>query len=378
MCEFNRESFLEDQRSLIPGVLRAGQPGVISGPAGSLKTAITLDLLIAVATGRDFLGHFPVTEPGPTLLITHETMRSTIQDLTRRICAQRGVDPDGVKDFCVCTEWPDLRNIAHLARLRELITRHKLKVVAIDLACVSLSFLKNRAPGEKPAPPERPARGRFRPRAKSAGGAVRLARSTGCSVLFVHVDRCGRDVAQTPFAEFAAQWIQLSRRTRSRSQRGLDPQTGNHELWMNCGSLDCEAGTWAVDVQEGEPNQPGRHWHVEVLSPDAARARVAEQDQRAFDQRREARVTAPLQRDRKRILDLLDDARDGLTATALRNLLCCNSDWARRVLQSLLLSGEVETNGNATGRGGAPLYRLPRHGTGSPAGHRRGRRKRKG
>jgi AAA domain len=49
-----------DTRYLIPGILAAGQPGGIFGAFKTLKTSITADLLISLASGTPFLGHFAV------------------------------------------------------------------------------------------------------------------------------------------------------------------------------------------------------------------------------------------------------------------------------------------------------------------------------
>jgi AAA domain len=377
-CDFNRESFFEDQRWLVPGVLLAGQPGVISGPVGSLQTAIALDLLISVDTGRDFLGRFPVAETGRTLFMTHESLRPAIQDLARRICAARGIDPNSLQGFCVCTEWPDMSNINHLSRLRDIIASQKFKVVAIDPACLPLFERNGPLPKNWTGNNDKNRRLPKDSHDKDSGlisnpleALAHLSRSTGCSVLFVHRSTGSRQaIGCSPLmpnaqclmptskclmpnlANYAHQWIQLSHRAR------FDPQTGNHELWMSCGTLDRADGTWAVDVREGETNKPGRHWQVDVLPPDAARERLAEQNQRDADQRRERRAKAPLERDRKRMIKRLEDARDGLTATALRNLLGCNGDWAKHVLQSLMASGDVEISDDATGHGGAALHRL--------------------
>ena len=104
--EFNRKSF--QQRYLIPGVLAAGEAGGIYGPFKTLKTSCACDLLISVATGTPFLGHFTVAEPGPVMLLTGETRGAALQSLLRRVCRAHRVDLGTIEGFHVCTEMPDL------------------------------------------------------------------------------------------------------------------------------------------------------------------------------------------------------------------------------------------------------------------------------
>ena len=46
--------------------------GMVWAPPGSYKTWMLLDLALAVSTGRQFLGHYPVTDTGPVLILQQE------------------------------------------------------------------------------------------------------------------------------------------------------------------------------------------------------------------------------------------------------------------------------------------------------------------
>lgn len=51
------------QQYLVKGIVAEGQPLLIAGQAKTLKTSMTLDLLLSIATGEPFLGKFQVPEP---------------------------------------------------------------------------------------------------------------------------------------------------------------------------------------------------------------------------------------------------------------------------------------------------------------------------
>jgi hypothetical protein len=52
----------------------------VVSPPGSYKTWLTFDLAIAVASGRPFLGHFPVKDPGPVFLVQQEDFHGQIAE----------------------------------------------------------------------------------------------------------------------------------------------------------------------------------------------------------------------------------------------------------------------------------------------------------
>lgn len=57
---------------IIDGLWSKGACGFIAGQPKTFKTWSSLDLAFSVATGHDFLGHFPVRNPGPVLYIQEE------------------------------------------------------------------------------------------------------------------------------------------------------------------------------------------------------------------------------------------------------------------------------------------------------------------
>ena len=90
------------------------------------------------------------------------------------------------------------------------------------------------------------------------------------------------------FAEWAGQWLLLSRRER------YDPDSnGEHRLWLTAGGRDGHSNLVGVDVTEGRNDDPGgRRWEVNVGQASEVRRETvtAEQDRREQD--RQARLSA--------------------------------------------------------------------------------------
>jgi len=369
-----------ERRYLIPGVLAAGQPGGVFGAFKMLKTSCTIDLLVSVATGTPFLGRFPVLESGPVMFFSGESGLANLQSIVRRVCAARQVVPDEVQGFSLSPDLPRLDRPRDAAVMRKFIDDRGLKVLAIDPAYLAMDLGEN-------------AHNLFYV-GRHLRTLAELSSDTGCTLLIVH--HCKRrgitrhepanllDVAWTGFAEFAAQWVLLSRRWP------FDPATGRHELWASFGGWSGHAGHWALDITEatlGDPPQvvcppePGtereplefeggivspeyidsRGWDVVVESPAQAReemeGRIAEQS----DEKLRRHKSSALLRDRMRVMQLLADFPEGETANYLRDRLGLSGGRMRRFLDSLLDSGAITETEIIDGRRGARGYRLVGH-----------------
>lgn len=58
-------------------------------PPGSYKTWLTLDLAVSIASGKPFLGHYPVLDPGPVLIVQQEDFHGQIAERIGLITCQR-------------------------------------------------------------------------------------------------------------------------------------------------------------------------------------------------------------------------------------------------------------------------------------------------
>jgi hypothetical protein len=70
---------------LVKDLFTEGACGFIAGEPKSFKSWIALDLALSIATGGEFLGHFPVVKPGPVLYVQEEDPLTTLKQRTGKI-----------------------------------------------------------------------------------------------------------------------------------------------------------------------------------------------------------------------------------------------------------------------------------------------------
>ncbi len=76
---------------LAEGFWVEGSHGIVAGEPKTYKSTVVLDLAVSVASGRPFLGEFPVHAPGPVVVIQDENSTWTMQDRIRKIAASKGL-----------------------------------------------------------------------------------------------------------------------------------------------------------------------------------------------------------------------------------------------------------------------------------------------
>jgi hypothetical protein len=77
---------------LVEGVLTEGATGFIAGEPKTWKSWVGYDLALSVATGADFLGYFPVRNPGPVLYIQEEDPPPVLKTRGAKIWSSKSVD----------------------------------------------------------------------------------------------------------------------------------------------------------------------------------------------------------------------------------------------------------------------------------------------
>ena len=76
---------------LVESLWAAAGVGVIGGLPKSLKTWLATELAIAVASGKDALGHFPVKLTGPVLVYAAEDDLPSMRARFQTVAEARGV-----------------------------------------------------------------------------------------------------------------------------------------------------------------------------------------------------------------------------------------------------------------------------------------------
>jgi hypothetical protein len=330
-----------ETRYLIPGLLAAGQPGGIFGAFKTLKTSIAADLLISLASGTPFLGRFPVPKPGRVLFLSGESGLPALQSIVRRVCRERGLSLESLDNLLISPDLPRLDRPADVEALKRLVEKEKPVCVVIDPAYLAMGGDKSRnlfAVGSLLYP------------------LAELCESTGCAVLVVH--HCKRsskpgdpatldDIAWAGFAEFAGQWLLLSRR------RPFDPGTGHHELWLTAGSRAGHHGLWEVDVEEGVVDRLGaaktptpatrtRCWQTAVRTVESALVRADEQFVAASEDRRLRRRGLTVERQCQRTSEFLAAHPEGCCARTIREALGFSGGRMSRILDRLLEKKEID------------------------------------
>lgn len=117
---------------VIHGLLRAGETMNIIASPKTGKSWLTLDLAIAVATGRPWLGRYQ-TEAGPVLIIDNELHRETSAHRLPKVAEARGVTMREIAErIYVDNLRGRLQDIFTLAPYFEALEPGRFKVIVLD------------------------------------------------------------------------------------------------------------------------------------------------------------------------------------------------------------------------------------------------------
>jgi hypothetical protein len=217
-----------------------------------------------LASGKPFLGKFPVPHPVPVLLLSGESGQAAVLDAARRVCLAKGIDFRKCDKLLWGFRLPRLSSAADLATLAAALRQRGVKAVIIDP--LYLCLLAGGGEGRQAA--------NLFDMGPLLLDVAEACLGAGATPLLIHHARKqnlalrGRDfepldledLAYAGPAEFARQWLLLSRR------QPFDPEVGEHKLWLAVGGSAGHAGLYGVDVREGvmTGDFDGRQWQVAV------------------------------------------------------------------------------------------------------------------
>jgi hypothetical protein len=349
---------------LIPQVLVKGQPAVMGGPRKTLKTNVLVDLAISLAAPQPrpvkakkagaevpakgtpqahpppapiaipprFLGNFAVPKPMRVGLLSGESGAATVQETARRICQARGTTLEKSGVF-----WgfnlPRLADREDLEHLHALIEEFRLEVVILDP--LYLMLLAGHSETE--------AANLFQV-GPLLSDAAQACLEAGATPILAHHARKYRpaderyepleleDLAYAGIAEFARQWILISRREKYDFQ-------GNHKLWLNVGGSAGFGGLYGLDVREGlvDDHFRGRTWKVRVLAADKVRGEAAA----AAEQKKQGERAVKQSHARTQIIAYLREHPQGETEKAMSEALGLRKDILKAVVKELHGGGVV-------------------------------------
>ncbi len=312
---------------LIPFNIVAGQPGVLSAKAKSLKTTVALDACVSMATAKPFLGVWPIEQPINCSILTAESGAATISESLRRIAGSKGVDIEAVDNLLVSSKCPKLQSQKWLDEIERCIEVNELRCLVIDPTYLALAGLDQN---------------KLATVAAALDPVGDIIRRTGCTVLMVHHNRkvtpapygCPtlEEITGSGFAEWARFWILLNRR------REWDEEAGRHWLWYVAGgSAGYGARKW-LDVTEGKPSDyGGRVWRVEAVSVTTGEQHEQQQkaDARAAEERRQ------LDDDRELVFKLLRRHPGGQSKTFIKEHCGVSGRQFPKVFAAMFQAGEL-------------------------------------
>lgn len=326
-------------RAIIDDVLYAESPAVIGGIFKVCKSLLAIDAALSIATGRQFLGHFPVSDPLSVLYFTGEGGPSVAQEYGRRIAEARGCRLSDASNLRFCFNVPRLESMEDLEAVQRIHDDTAAEVMIFDNLMLALS-------GDDA--------GNVFKMGNVLGYVIRICGERGITPVFVHHFKRTRatadpfapgelgDLTQAGAAEVAGQHALLTRR------EPFDPdQPGEHRLWLAIGGRVGHGGLWALDIHEGRRSDPGgRRWEVEVIEPREVRKTAQEQAQAAKVEKQQAKVAAETEVGRRAIVDCMRAFKAPATLTDIRDSLAIGHGKPfERAWASLLRDGSIAPAG---------------------------------
>ncbi len=330
---------------LVPGVVAAEQPLIIAGQFKTLKTSIAFDFSVALASGQPFLGHFGIPKKRRVLILTAESGLATVQDTCRRICRSHGIRLRDIDGLAVCDRVPMLENPSHVDELQKIIEAERFEVVVADPAYLMLD-------GDN-------AGNLFSMGSQLRTFAEMSLRAGATPILLHHAKKNNvnaidyqplelADLAWAGFAEFARQWLLLSRRER------YAEGSGDHRLWMSVGGSAGHNGCWGVDIAEGSPDDPeGRRWEVSIDDAREARERAATEAEQRREAARQEQERKAMESNREKVLAAFRGVSPPrLTKKQIRDRASLNARSADIVVGYMIRIGELLDGVKATAGNG--------------------------
>jgi RecA-family ATPase len=112
--------------------------GVIAAESKAGKSVQAQDLAISIATGRPFLGRFPIDRRGPVIYYCGEGGRRGTYRRLRAICEAKGIDPADVPDLHLVFTAPKLTVADHLEQMRCDVAATRPVAIVLDPLYLSL------------------------------------------------------------------------------------------------------------------------------------------------------------------------------------------------------------------------------------------------
>ena len=125
------------RRYLIRGIWPSGAYGVHAAEMKAQKTWNALDAAVSVASGTDWLGAYPVDDPGPVVIFAGEGGEASTVRRIRAICASRNLTAEDLP-ITICTRAPHLSDLAHMGAFAGHVEAVRPRLILLDPLYLSL------------------------------------------------------------------------------------------------------------------------------------------------------------------------------------------------------------------------------------------------
>ena len=106
--------------------------GILGGPPKCAKSWFGLDMAVSLASCTALLGHFPVRDPGPTLIYLAEDALPQVRSRIGGICAHRSIDIDSLDLHVITAPVIRLDQETDQKRLTATVERLRPKLLLLD------------------------------------------------------------------------------------------------------------------------------------------------------------------------------------------------------------------------------------------------------
>lgn len=132
---------------LVKGFWGRRSHGMVAGMPKCFKSTLVHDLIISVASGKPFLGKYPVLDPGPVIVVQNENADYVMKDRTEKLVYNRGLGgkvkykgtdklrvsfPPELPVYFINQQGFLLNNEAHRKNLEDMIKEIKPVLVVLD------------------------------------------------------------------------------------------------------------------------------------------------------------------------------------------------------------------------------------------------------
>ncbi len=315
--------------------LIVGAPGIIGGREKTLKTQISLDCAISMATATPWLGHFPCVRAARCVYFAGEGGLVFIRESAKRIADAKGFDLKDIPGMFVCDEVPALTDESEMHAISLILRDFEAEfaffdplylMMASDFASASNVY----------------AMGAMLRR------MLKSCKDAGATPIICHHFRKTTetwdapdlsDLSQAGCAEFAGQWLLLNRQSPYDEEK-----PGEHDLIVRLGSRLGFSSKWAIHVSEGDP-ESGRFWAPELSTAAEAREKTKAVKESASEAAKREKAEKAFENARKAIIGVMVKLGKPCSSTDVRARVHVNKTIVSAAWASLIDDGSISPAG---------------------------------